>query len=167
MILNGYNTDYCNKIKESLISSWNWDSPPIFTTDKFKKSKLDELVFVNKNIFLTKYWNWDFLYTTNNWRWSFYWYSKYFNDSKDIIIVTDSLWVEYYKRYCIKKWFDFTTVFLYENQSNVLTYLDLVARKNISEIEMIRSEWENISPLDYNISISWWISEALEYFNNN
>lgn len=104
IIITGVSWSWKTTIQTKLINDLWFIKPTNFTTRKKRYDiELDEYVFINKNIFLKKLWNWDFLEITT-FNWNLYWISKYIfrGDENNAVVVLDPIGrsqaIEYIKR---------------------------------------------------------------------
>lgn len=90
LIITWVSTSGKTSLQSLLLENW-WNKPINFTTRQPRSdAELDEYVFLDKQKFLIKYSNWDFLENTNYWD-NFYWISKYF-PNWNICIILDPVW---------------------------------------------------------------------------
>ncbi len=99
VIITGVSASWKTTLQEEMLKN-GWARPINFTTRKPRnEEELDEYVFLTKNQFLTKYWNWDFLEQTNYW-WNFYGVSRHLPKWKNLCIVLDPV-----GRAIVSEWF--------------------------------------------------------------
>lgn len=112
-------------LQNILIQKYWWNKPVSFTTrpprsedvsavdwdgDYFSRER-DEYVFLSKENFLKKLWNWDFLEMTFHDENTFYWVSRFLPDG-DVCIVVDPVGRAQIMNYFISRWYEVETYYI-------------------------------------------------------
>lgn len=118
VLLTGISWSWKTTLQNYMLENW-WSRPINFTTRQPRSDEeLDEYVFLTKKQFLTKFWNGDFLESTNYW-WNFYWVSKTLPKQYKVCIILDPIWRSQVMELFNRQWIKYESYYLeisYEEQ---------------------------------------------------
>jgi len=153
--------------------SWSWKSslqqellnrgfvkPANFSTRQARSDEeLDDYIFVNKDIFMTKLKNWDFLESTNYW-WNFYWIpnilAENFVIGDDICIVVDPVGREQILEKISRLWVNINVMLVYLEINKLVQQTRLWKRGDSKEeMEKRAKDFDWFFPTPSSIILDW------------
>ncbi len=125
ILITGVWGSWKTTLQNELISKYGWQRPVNFTTRNprswdihstdedgdYNGKERDEYVFLNREQFISKFKNWDFLEMTNPADWIYYWVSRFLPD-ENVAIVVDPVWRSQIMQYFINRWFSIEAYFI-------------------------------------------------------
>lgn len=149
-----------NKLKED----FGFTQPTQFTTRKMRnESELDEYVFLDKETFLKKLMNWDFVEHTLYWD-NFYWLGKYFKSDYNVCIL-DPIGREQVRAYCNKNNIKCVCVYLEIDKETLEYRLGMLRREDCNTIKKRLDDFFLFSPRGADIVIDATVELKRVYAN--